>query len=80
MANSASWTNVYKRINAKRKEAGLTWNQLAAKAGIKMATWMTGLPISHPTDEEVRKIAAVPEMNTTYAYLRYGITDISELE
>ena len=80
MANSASWTNVYKRINAKRKEAGLTWNELAKKAGIKMATWMTGLPISHPTDEEVRKIAAVPEMNTTYAYLRYGITDISELE
>ena len=80
MANSASWTNVYKRINAKRKEAGLTWNELAKKAGIKMATWMTGLPISHPTEAEVRKIAAVPEMNTTYAYLRYGITDLSELE
>lgn len=80
MANSASWTNVYKRINTKRKEAGLTWNELAKKAGIKMATWMTGLPISHPTDEEVHKIAAVPGMNTTYAYLRYGITDLSELE
>lgn len=80
MANSASWTNVYKRINTKRKEAGLTWNELAKKAGIKMATWMTGLPISHPTDEEVHKIAAVPEMNTTYAYLRYGITDLLELE
>ena len=80
MANSASWTNVYKRINTKRKEAGLTWNELAKEAGIKMATWMTGLPISHPTDEEVHKIAAVPEMNTTYAYLRYGITDLSELE
>ena len=80
MANRDSWTNVYKRINAKRKEAGLTWNELAKKAGIKMATWMTGLPISHPTDEEVHKIAAVPEMNTTYAYLRYGITDLSELE
>ena len=80
MANSASWTNVYKRINTKRKEAGLTWNELAKKAGIKMATWMTGLPISHPTDEEVHKIAAVPEMSTTYAYLRYGITDLSELE
>ena len=34
----------------------------------------------HPTEEEVHKIAAVPEMNTTYAYLRYGITDLSELE
>ena len=80
MANNASWTNVYKRINTKRKEAGLTWNELAKKAGIKIATWMTGLPISHPTEEEVHKIAVVPEMNTTYAYLRYGITDLSELE
>ena len=80
MANSASWSNVYKRINAKRKEAGLTWNQLAVKAGIKMSTWMTGVPITHPTEEEVHKIAAVPEMNTTYAYLRYVITDLSELQ
>lgn len=79
MANSASWSNVYKRINEKRKAANLTWNQLASKAGIKMGTWMTGLPISHPTEEEVHKIAAVPEMNTTYAYLRYGITDLSVL-
>lgn len=78
MANSASWNSVYKRINEKRKEAGLSWNQLASQAGIKMATWMTGLPISHPTDEEVRKIA--PVVNSTYAYLRYGITDLSELE
>ena len=44
MANNASWNNVYKRINSKRKEAGLTWNQLASKAGIRMGTWMTGLP------------------------------------
>lgn len=77
MANTASWTSVYKRINAKRTEAGLTWNELAKRAGIKTSTWMTGLPISHPTDEEVRKIA--PVVNSTYAYLRYGITDISEL-
>ena len=79
MANSASWNNVYKRINAKRKEAGLTWNQLASKAGIKTGTWMTGLPISHPTEEEVHKIADVPEMNTTYD-LRYEIIELSELE
>lgn len=78
MANSASWNNVYKRINEKRKEAGLTWNQLASKAGIKMATWMTGLPISHPSDSDIHKIA--PVVNSTYAYLRYGITDLSELE
>ena len=69
-ADPSSWQSVYKRINAKRKEAGLSWNQLAKQAGIKTATWMTGLPISHPTDEEVRKIA--PVLNTTYEYLRYG--------
>lgn len=78
MANSASWSNVYKRINEKRIEAGLTWNQLASKAGIKVSTWMTGLMISHPKDDEIRKIA--PVVNSTYVYLRYGITDLSELE
>lgn len=78
MANSASWRSVYKRINEKRKEAGLTWGQLASQAGIRTGTWMTGLPISHPTEAEVRAIA--PVVNSTYAYLRYGITDLSELE
>jgi transcriptional regulator with XRE-family HTH domain len=78
MANNASWTNVYKRINAKRIEANLTWRELCSKSGVRMSTWMTGLPISHPTDEEIRKIA--PVVNSTYAYLRYGITDLSELE
>ena len=72
MANDASWSKVYKRINQKRKAAGLSWNQLASLAGISQGTWMTGLPIAHPTEEEVHKIAAVPQMNTTYEYLRYG--------
>ena len=36
MANNASWSSVYKRINKRRKEAGFTWNQLAKKAGIKV--------------------------------------------
>lgn len=77
MANNASWSSVYKRINTRRKDVGLTWNQLARQAGIKVGTWMTGLPISHPTEEEVRKIA--PVVNSTYVYLRYGITDIESL-
>lgn len=77
MANSASWTNVYKRIDEERRNCGLTWTQLAKKAGIKMKTWMTGLPINHPTEEEIRKIA--PVVNSTYVYLRYGITDINDL-
>lgn len=76
MANEASWSKVYKRIDKKRKEAGLSWNRLASLAGIKVSTWMTGLPISHPTEEEVHKIADVPAMNTTYEYLRYGIEPV----
>lgn len=74
MANEASWSNVYKRIDKKRKQAGLTWSQLAKKAGIKEKSWMTGLPISHPTEEEIRKIA--PVVNSTYTWLRYGVNEI----
>lgn len=73
VADPASWSQVYQRINAKRVEAGLTWSKLAKLAGIKMKTWMTGLPISHPTDEEIHKIA--PVVNSTYEYLRYGTTN-----
>ena len=72
VGNPSSWQNVYRRINEKRIEAGLTWNQLAALAGIKVKSWMTGLRTSHPTEAEVHKIADVPQMNTTYEYLRYG--------
>lgn len=75
VADPSSWSMVYQRIDQKRVEAGLSWSQLAKLAGIKMKTWMTGLPISHPTETEVRKIAAVPQMNTTYEYLRYGTTN-----
>lgn len=74
MANSASWSNVYKRIDKARKVVGLTWNQLAKAAGIKTATWMTGLMISHPSDDDIRKIA--PVVNSTYTYLRYGVYSI----
>ncbi len=72
VGNPSSWTNVYRRINEKRMEAGLSWNQLAALAEIKVKSWMTGIPTSHPTETEVHKIANVPQMNTTYEYLRYG--------
>lgn len=70
--NASSWSNVYKRIDQKRIAADLSWNQLAALAGIKGKSWMTGIPTSHPTETEVHKIAGVPQMNTTYEYLRYG--------
>lgn len=63
-------TKVYKRILKKKKASGLTWDQIAEEAGIPVASWMTGLPTSSPTDEELQKIA--PVLNTTYEYLKYG--------
>lgn len=63
-------TKMYRRILQKKNEAGLTWDELAEKSGIKVRSWMTGLPTSKPTDEELRKMA--PVLNTTYEYLKYG--------
>ena len=63
-------TKVYKRILQKKKEVGKTWDEIAKEAGIKLGSWMTGLPTSNPTDEELRKIA--PVLNTTYEWLKYG--------
>lgn len=63
-------TKVYKRILQKKKEVGKTWDEIAKEAGIKLGSWMTGLPTSSPTDEELRKIA--PVLNTTYEWLKYG--------
>lgn len=63
-------TDVFKRINTKKKEAKLTWDEIAKSAHIRLGTWMTGLPTSAPTDEELRKLA--PVLNTTYKYLKYG--------
>jgi transcriptional regulator with XRE-family HTH domain len=63
-------TPVYKRILQKKKESGLTWDEIAQKAKIKLGSWMTGLPTSSPTDEELQKIA--PVLNTTFEWLKYG--------
>lgn len=63
-------TPIYKRILAKKKETKKTWDVIAKEAGIKLASWMTGLPTSQPTDEELRKLA--PVLGTTYEYLKYG--------
>lgn len=63
-------TDLFKRINTKKKEAKLTWDEIAKSAHIRLGTWMTGLPTSAPTDEELRKLA--PVLNTTYKYLKYG--------
>ena len=63
-------TPVFKRILEKKKEAGLTWDQIAKEAKIRLGSWMTGLPTSKPTDEELKKLA--PVLNTTYEYLKNG--------
>lgn len=63
-------TGVYKRVLMKKEAKGMTWNELAEAAGIPVATWMTGLPSSEPTDDELRRIA--PVLDTTYKYLKNG--------
>jgi transcriptional regulator with XRE-family HTH domain len=63
-------TDLYKRILEKKKEAGLTWDEITKEAQIRLGSWMTGLPTSKPTDEELRKLA--PVLNTTYEYLKNG--------
>lgn len=63
-------TPLYKRILEKKKEAGLTWDEICKAAQIRLGSWMTGLPTSKPTDEELKKLA--PVLKTTYEYLKYG--------
>ena len=63
-------TPVFKRVLEKKIEKGFTWDELAKSAEIKLASWMTGLPTSNPTDEELEKLA--PVLGTTFEWLKYG--------
>lgn len=63
-------TEMFIRIAEKKKEAGLTWDQIAARAHIRLGSWMTGAPLGKPNDKELRRLA--PVLNTTYEYLKYG--------
>lgn len=63
-------TPVFKRIMKKKVESELTWDEIAREAHIGLSSWMTGIPSSKPTDEELKKIA--PVLNTTFEYLKYG--------
>lgn len=63
-------TALYKRILEAKKASGKTWDQIAAEAKIATGSWMTGLPTSSPSDEDLRKMA--PVLNTTYKWLKYG--------
>jgi transcriptional regulator with XRE-family HTH domain len=63
-------TKEYKRILAKKKSAGLTWDELAKAAGIKVSTWMTGVSYAKIPDSDIEAIA--PVLHTTYDWLKYG--------
>ena len=63
-------TKLFERILQKKKESGKTWDQIAKKAHIKLASWMTGLPSMTPSDEDLYRMA--PVLNTTYEYLKHG--------
>lgn len=63
-------TSVFKRIMDQKKKVGLTWDQIAKEAHIKQASWMTGIPTSSPTDEDLKKLA--PVLNTTFEWLKNG--------
>jgi transcriptional regulator with XRE-family HTH domain len=64
-------TDIYRRVREKKMELGYEWDALAAAAGIHISSWMTGLPSSNPTDEELKKLA--PVLGTTFEWLKYGI-------
>lgn len=63
-------TKMFKRILEAKQKVGKTWDEIAKEAGIKLGSWMTGLPTSSPTDKELRKMA--PVLDTTYEWLKYG--------
>ena len=63
-------TEMFKRIREKKIEAELTWEEIAKAAHIRLGSWMTGIPTSKPTDEELKSMA--PVLNTTFEYLKYG--------
>lgn len=63
-------TQEFKRILKLKESLGLTWNEIAKRAGIPVLSWMTGVPTSTPSDDEMRKLA--PVLETTYEYLKNG--------
>lgn len=62
-------TGAFLRILKKKTEASLTWDELAAKAGIRLKSWMCGVS-GEPDDNEMRKIAAA--LNVSFGWLKNG--------
>ncbi|WP_288621116.1 hypothetical protein [uncultured Treponema sp.] len=63
-------TELFRRIMQKKIESRLEWNEIASNGGIKISSWMTGIPTSNPSDDDIRKIA--PVLGTTFEWLKYG--------
>lgn len=50
---------VFNRILEKKKASFKTWDEIAHEGHIRLASWMTGLLINEPTDEEMERLAKV---------------------
>lgn len=58
---------VFNRILENKKESCMTWDEIARKGHIRLASWMTGLLINEPSDEELERLAKV--LGTTKEWL-----------
>ena len=63
-------TAIYRRCDEVREENGLSWSQFAKKAGLKLKSWMIGIPTSNPTDKELQAIAST--YGVCFDWLKYG--------
>lgn len=69
-------TDYYKRCEECRRKVKKSWTQVCKEAKISMKSWMTGVPTSNPSDDELRKLA--PVLETTYEYLKFGIKETEQ--
>ena len=63
-------TPVFRRIFDCKVKSEMTWDEIARKAQIKVASWMTGLETCDPSDDDLEKLA--PVFKVTYNWLKYG--------
>ena len=63
-------TGIYKRCDEVRMDNNLTWSQFAKRAGLKLKSWMIGIPTTNPTDAELQAIAAT--YGVCFDWLKFG--------
>lgn len=63
-------TAIYRRCDEVREENNLSWSQFAKKAGLKLKSWMIGIPTTNPTDAELQAIATT--YGVCFDWLKYG--------